>query len=523
MYDFHLRKLRKAGAAYAAYKYPGATLGYLHGNVPGAVLGDFVQKKVMYTKWPETPTPKSRVRKKSYAESPAVPGYSGTGPWQGIPYSLPKKNMQVDKPGKFNPMYGGGGVNQLAGRASMRMQTKKLKSKRVRKVQVPKKLRKQIKQIMIGKNLTGKYVTSRIGCVGVASPAAANQPADITLYGVNTKPAYFYTNNGPSTYGFSSWFCPTWQGNTAPSLDVSSATQFKNFDALTFFHPAKFMDAASVLWHNKQIEEKGWTTQTGNIQNRITTAGAEGNQNRVSNVSFQIVNSFVEFEIKNVSQRSMTLRILTCEPKHKILSQYPLSTIVTGVGEDVVENGALYAVSSGVDPNNPLFNFRDSPYFAGQYKYDVMEVIVKGGETCKHSLQGPKNVEFNTAKFLVNTLNGEQYNMKGTKNVIIQVLPDAQITTSGIPGNYMEYSGAPSNNYKCPLIVTRIETIILKVPETAGFIKNDNVDGDIQTLNQKRNVTAYGNFANQAWGNTAYFGVDEENVAAGIMANGLYF
>jgi len=485
---------------------------------------DFPKEKHMYIpKSPVTPTPKSRVRKKAYAESPAVPGYSGTGPWQGIPYSLPKKNMQVDKRFKVNRPYGEGGVNQLAGRAAMRMQTKKLKSKRVAKVKVPKKLRKQIKQIMIGKNLTGKYVVSRVGNIAVASPNAAAVIPDVTLYGVVTKPAYFQTNNGATTNAYSSWFVPSSAAAAGASLDVSAVAMYNNYDALTFFHPAKFMDAASVLWNKKTVAENGWTTQTGNIHNRIDPAtGAEGSYNRVSNVSFHIVNSFVEFEIKNASKRQMHVRIVTCEPKHKILSQYPLSTAVDGIAEDATENGALYAVSTQADLNNPLFNFRDSPYFSGQYKYDVMEITIKGGETCKHSLQGPKNVEFNTSKFLVNTLNGEQYNMKGTKNVIMQVLPDNQLTAVGQPGRFMEYA-VSGNQYKCPIIVSRTETFVLKVPETAGFLKNDNADGEVQTLNQKRNVTAYGNFANQAYANVAYFGVDEENVAAGAIGGDIWF
>jgi len=483
---------------------------------------DFPKEKHMYI--PNTPTKAGKRRKKigpltktkAYLydddivmESPEVAGFKGTN-------ALPKKMQK----------YGNGTVNSLAGRASMKRTTKKLKSKTVKKVYVPKKLKKQVNQILTGKELTGKYVTSRIGNIGVSNPGSNPNKASFTIYGVATRPAVFALQSDPSTYNYCSWFCPITLPTirqATPTLSVATALNYDPCDALTFFHPAKFMDAASVLWNNKGINDIGWLTQTDNITTRIAAAGADPSHNRPSNVQFTIVNSFVEFELKNMSMRQVKIRIVTCTPKVKIQNNYPLNVVVDGIAADNAENGALAAPNSNADINNPLFNFRDSPSFTSQFKYDTVEVIIKAGETCKHSLQGPKNIKFDTQKYLVNELNGEQYNMMGTKSVILQVMADVQPKLlTLIPGHYHETLPAATDNYKLPIAVTRTETFILKCPATAGFLKNDEVDGEAQALNLKRRITGYGNFASYNAALVEYKGHDEEQPATAI-AESLYF
>lgn len=430
--------------------------------------------------------------------------------------NLGKKLFPKQMPVARKRKYSGSPQNALGGRAAMKMQTKKLKSRRGKKVVVSKKLRKQVKQIMNGKELSGKYVVSRMGTIGVSNPTS--QTPTVSIYGVATLPTHFQLWTQKSTWDYSSWFIP--QKVDASTNDVTVNTNFNPHDAYTFFHPAKFIDAASVLWGGKAITPQGWLSQTQNITTRAAADGGMGDPNRVSNVRFHIVNSFVEFEIKNVSQRELKIRIINCTPRIKLASQYPLTTLVEGIAEDITENGIMAASQSDAYLNNPLFNPRDCAYFSGQYSYSLMEIVIKPGETCKHSIQGPKNVTWDSKNFLINKLEGEQYNMKGTQSCIFQVLPDVQVTDTNLAaGSFI--NTANSNVFKLPIVVNTIETFNLKCPESAGFITLTGAPslGPTQLLNQKRRVTAYGNFASYNNGNLAFAGIDEEQPASSIAAS----
>lgn len=474
-----------------------------------------------YTQW-QALTERARsvgrsVRRYSDSEYPSSRGVVGPfGAKLKTAYSRnvpPKKRM-----GKMrNPI---SVENKLAGRASMKYQTKKLKAKKIKKVRVPRKLRKQIGQVLSGKHLFGKYVTCRMGAIGVCNVDA--QPASIALFNTGARPGHFTLNSAGNCNSYSSWFMPIAQG--APTNSASTSSNYDSGAAFTYFHPAKFMDAASVMWNQKAVSNTGWLTQVGNIQTRVdTTTGAIGDTNRTSNVIFDIVNSYVQFEIKNNSQRELQIRILKCTPKNKVSTTYPLDTLITGVGEDSTENGGLLQFG-GQNVNDALLSIKDIPYFSGNFKYDVMQILIKPGETCKHSIQGPKNVKFDTRHFLINALDGEQYNMKGTMNCLFQVLPDMQVDDTVLwPGRFMGSDTAASALMRLPLSVEVTECFKLKVPEAAGFIKNNTAAGTTQLLNLKRPINVYGNFANFNEGVAqAYTGNDEEQPGTNI-SNGTKF
>lgn len=491
---------------------------YLGDNNPSGLFTDRnidLMKKIGAEIWKKGKGVGNKVYK-YYRDQPAA--YPGTGGTRPLPTVLTHKKKMPARRGKYKVSE----TNALAGRASMKRQTKKVKLARRKKVRVPKKLRKQVNQILTGKELTGKFVTIRQGTIGVAFPKKSAGPVTVPTYSIlgtiGVSPAIFQLVGQGNINSYSSWFMPIKQQAGTNSVELS--TFFDPSGAFTYFHPAKIMDAASCMWNRKIPNDVSWLTQDGNIQTRANTSnGAVGDTNRVSNVRFHIVNSYVEFELKNNSQRELQVRILGCAPKHKILNNYPLNTWIGAVAEDQSENGAI----AGVDPNTPALNPRDLPYFNGQYKTDITVIKIRPGETCKHSVQGPRNVVFDTSKYLVNNLDGEQYNMKNTYSCIFQVLPDMQVDQSVLwPGRFHSVDTGDDLKVRMPLSIETHETFILKCPETAGFIERAVVAGSAQPLNLKRRITMINNVANRPEGNAqAYTVVEEEQPATTIPSNSL--
>lgn len=406
------------------------------------------------------------------------------------------------------------GINSLAGRATMtRINTKVTKATKKKGVRVPKKLKKQIKQVLKSKMIYGEYKEEKVflGGYTIGNSAAVTKPQKSVLGMASQYMMSFPGNAGVGAPGISNSRC-LFQCFSIKKDDAHLPASYSESDVMMYFHPLKILNAASVLWNDKPIRN-GWLVEGGNITTRVDSATGAVDNSLIQNVKIDIVDSFVTFEIKNHSGRSLVLQIFHCYPKTKVAKSTALTSFIDSINEDGKKNGPLTLDNYGYADLIPFLDPGDSKQFRENWKYERVNIIIKAGETCKHTLQGPKNFTYDFSKLY---LNGEDLNNfipKHTCNVMIGVVPEVVLReTDYLPGRLLQHNVVDKAYLGLPFTVRVQETFKLRCPENAGFIEKAVSAGDGQTLNLRRFKKAFIDFSNQNYDpSVTYNTVDEEN------------
>lgn len=419
---------------------------------------------------------------------------------------LPKTNMKRKS---------AGAPNALAGRATMKRRGSKLiKPRKVKKVRVPKRLKKQIKQVLTAKMIYGSYKVCKMGTIGIASLGSTNpvDPVKDVLGMTAQLMSYHPKSSAGTTYNRSLWFCPLSQ---ITSADPATPGNYATGSPWVFFHPLKYLDAASILWNNKAIAAD-WGGRTGNIETRVNTSTGAGSSSKTDGVKLNVVNSFVQFELKNNSKRSVTIVAYHIKSKNKLQRQTAITAWLDAFTEDSTTNGPMKYIASSGGLTDPLMGPGDSVAFNQNYKYETVKIIIKPGETCTHSLKGLRNAVIDYGKMYQDNLDLEDYITKDCVQVVFAVIPDMQVVTSSSAstGAFIYAPDATGNVLADPISIKWTEYYKLKCPETAGFIQKAVSAGSGQPLNLKRFCKAFANFATyNVTEPVAYTGADEEQPA----------
>lgn len=417
-------------------------------------------------------------------------------------------------------------VNRQAMRASMSKRgSHKIKSIRGKqsKVKVSNKLREKIKKVVEEKKAPGTYIKSVQGTIGSCITSVVAGTFQTTINGIVNQigviPMY------SDTAGLGGQQCCWFQAITP----WGQANNLQNGWDMSFFTPAKIMDAASILWNGKPMAADPYQT-TGNFTTQTSNAGLPQNQFR-SNL--HIKNAYVTFEFKNNGQRTMTLLVRHCVPKVKFCTQSPLQCFQSGVYVDTNisgnANGPLIPYpGSATDSFAQYMNDIDLPWthvdnFKRNWKYETVKIVIAPGETCKHSIQGPKNMTVN----FNDLYNGAgfqfySYYKKTSLAVVIGVVPDLVYASStGVRTNYtgrwVDFTNKDDPNYRNPISVEWKEHYDLAMPETTGFTSAVLAGGTTQSLNLRSKKYAsykYGDNIDEAAAVVTRY--DEEQPATSI-------
>lgn len=425
---------------------------------------------------------------------------------------VPKKVSLPNKMPKFLST-----VNSLADKASMkRRHSKNAMGRRgPRKIAVPKKLKKQIKQVLTGKMIYGAYKTVRIGTIGCCTLGSLN-PVDATktVLGMTSQIVSIHPKSSVATsYNRSLWYAPLGANATDPAV----AASYTSSSAFIFFHPLKYLDAGSILWNNKAINED-WSIQTDNIQTRVSTTAGTPATAITDGLKLNVVDSYVQFTLKNNTKRQVTVTAYHIKSKNKLQKDTVINAWVNALAQDVATNGPVKQYG-GSGLNDPLLNPGDSLSFNQNYKYETVSIVMKPGESCTHSIQGLKNTVIDYGKMYQDSTDILDYITKDTVQVLFSVQPDLQTTTSGgfTSGSFMYAPNSTDNTFVDPVTVVYQEVFKLKCPEQAGFIQRAVAAGTGLPLTLKRYCKAFGNFATvNVTEPVTYTGADEQQPGSDI-------
>jgi len=422
--------------------------------------------------------------------------------------------------------------NAQAMRASMKTRghknVKSIKGKR-RPIHVSKSLREKVKKVVESKKYFGSYTTLKQCIIGVARNGivAANNDYSRTLSVGQYSGQLMYVRTGTNT---TKTACRWWY-NGAPYVgDIVPI----GYD-FNYFTPQKLMDAAAVCWNSKPIAPD-YTLQAGNFYNSTVTASGAASTTSSSNpnvlgLKLHIVNSFVTFLLKNCSQRVLKVTAYHCVPKVAVPTALPLSAFRSAIqnqGQNSTDSNRIfrqfgdnvatqvpdvYLNDCGVEPN--MF-----PGFNSTYKYETKEMLISPGETCAHSVQGPKNMDVDFSKLYLSGTNEAAGLWKKTScSVMFKVEIDLQFATTGLPGgtNGTGRFAPLLDGISDPIAVEIQETYKLTMPDIAGFIESNTAAGTEQVLNSRRNSRVFANFTSTPGiVQPGYNRYDEENAAAVI-------
>jgi len=411
----------------------------------------------------------------------------------------------------------------LVTRSSMAV-SGKTKVKKTRRVKVPSRLAKQIKQVMSGTTARGQYVTIKSGFIGNVITTGVSPFFTAGDDMGKTQMAIAFNRSG-GLHG-RTLFNQLFQYVPAASTAIVPAT------GLNYFTPAKILDAASVLFNNKSPGANPYAT-TGNLS--VLSNNATGAPAVVpGQLKVNLLSSWVKFTLKNVSDRVVTVEAWECTPTLKFQNINPLATMVGQIESlsEVTTDTNFQYIFGGNNSNQCFFDTAVDPFHIGKkhmglklaWKKRVM--VLAPDETCVHSIKGPSGLmDFTKILNVQSNVAGTNPTASTDLNILLKnwsvgvvfgvsgdyVLPTATATSAG-KWVFSTTDGALS----APIAVEVQEGYRVAVPEIAGFITQNGIAGTSQQLNARKPKTIVWNQINT--GAVAYRVSNEVNPIADVAA-----
>lgn len=411
-------------------------------------------------------------------------------------------------------------AQKLVQRSAMKV-TGKNKLKTIEDVTVSPYLRLAVNKINRGKDAYGDYTEIRAGWVGTIQQAFGNA-SSFTLSGLSLGSTAVLAHGpaGPAAAGGRSMFGALI--NYQPAL--GTAPVLIAGTNLEFFTPAKILNAASVLWNQKAPVINGYEVTPNNLSTLYNpTTGVESNANAGS-LKVNVMNSYVQFELKNVSDRPVHCVIWECTPKLKFGVQTPI--------QDIANVEVIAQSNAGQERRTQLFgNITSlSETHVDPFKFNVpsnwtikkRDMVLAPDEQCNHSIQGPKGILDYQKLFNAGVSQQSLLLKKWSVACVIGIYPEVVKpldSTAGGTGGALSFQGNATAQMGCPVHVKMVERFKLSVPEIVGSIKNTNVLDATQLINARKERITVVNFIPEV-GLRPYLVSNEVNPVAEVAGSG---
>ena len=392
--------------------FAGGTLGYIHNNVPGAIKGYLLGKKL--AQYSDSMAP---IKRKLSYQDPTPRGWKRRATTSAVYRGLGKS---IHKGPTYRPYrYRGGPYRSIGSNAAA------VKNKRVKGVRHKKK-----KSLMI----TSKFKQK------------VHKALDEEIKGKYLKVMY--------------------RRMTPPALQNSQQTM----DEAQIFMPLHFADAADVLFNRATATEIP------------TVAGLDWTNTYIR--KDRILNSWVTYEAKNMSQRTYTLKMYVVKPKAKT----PTNVAPNDAFADWIV-GLQVANAGGTNPLNNTPNTlycipQDSPQFDQFWKAECTTVVLQPGNSHTFFIQGPSDYVIDYSKYVNKSITGGPEYMAAwgpfTRNVFFVAYAD--LVTSTLAGSGRFISGGAGVG---GIVFEKKEFFSMACPESAGFKYPIVVAGMQQQLDNK--------------------------------------
>jgi len=419
-----------------------------------------------------------------------------------------QKSLKFGAGKKSTVMYGPqprmiarGDVNRAAVTRTAMKVVGKTKTKRTPTVKVPSRLRKQIKQVLVGQQAVGTYKTIKEGYIGSIMPSVAGAFNGDDL-GAGNNQVY---------YGQSDWIPGKTWFNTLCTMGLGIGASALSGAGMNYFTPAKILDAASVLFNEKTITRDPYVT-TNNLSTVMNTNTGNPNPTQNGKLKINVLESYVKFSIKNVSNRVLTLEIWECMPTQMFQETNPLNTLKSiwdgfGTADPTQHTAFEYADGSGT--TNTVRGFYETgidqleiakSHFDYKFTWKKRTMILPPDETCIHSIRGPKGIfdysklqRTNTTLPIPAPITTNTCLFKGwSVGVVMAVSGDQVLVQNGVnpsQGGRKNYTLGALAVMGAPLAIEVIESYKVAVPEVAGFLTTSALPGSRQMLNLRKHRT----------------------------------
>jgi len=385
-------------------------------------------------------------------------------------------------------------VNARVDKTSMK-KTGKAKVKKRSVVKVSPYLRKAIKQVNQGETATGLYKRSFTGLVGNI-PHYDTVDLNLGTFQMLTANSAVYMGASRTKFpGHKTWFTQLVSGQAAQPVTVSPHMD------LNFFTPTKFWHAASVLF-NRRVERDDVYALKDKMLASVSIGGEQ--TATASNVKIEIVKSYMEMTIKNLSARTLFVDIYECVSLMKFNSKNPLQDLqaqftnlqdnATGTQDNLIQ---YWQAGTKLGPSLSLLTDPnvDQPALmkanGWKWKYEKRTMFLAPGEICQHTVSGPSGVLDLQKTWDPQSLTYKTDNaMKDfSKHLMISVRADPILRTIGVNHglSYTPVNNNQANEMFSFISINCNEVMSIKVPEIAGFaLDTTPVLGDGQTLNLRK-------------------------------------
>ncbi|AMB42972.1 hypothetical protein [Circovirus-like genome DCCV-7] len=431
-------------------------------------------------------------------------------------YILPQKKMPK---GKANTAVRA--QKALVNRSSM-VSKGKVRVKKTKTIKVSPRLRKQIKQVLVGQQARGSFTTIKNGFVGSLIGASGDI---FTLAGDDldkTQAQVVYGSGALSIPGRTLFNqLVDWRPSPTACAIVPQT-------GLNFFTPGKIIDAASVLFNKKGYGQP--YNVNGNLTVTYAKPGGQPIPTNPGKLKINVLSSSVQFTIKN---RVVSMDIWECTPTLKFQETNALQTVLTQsqtlTDDAAVDNSFEYFINRAapvhkqtaiLDPSVDMVALASS-VMGLKFKWKKRSMVLAPEETCIHSITGPKGIlDYSTLTTTVPNTAGTA----ATSGVILDSLVKGWSVSCIIAchGDYVQPISASQGGrfvwaaaagvLGMPVAVEVKETYHIAVPEVAGFLTQDGGAGSVQMLNLRKKRIAVWN--QQQVGNTAYTVSNEVNPLA---------
>lgn len=384
----------------------------------------------------------------------------------------------------------------LVNRSAMKV-TGKTKLKKTKNVKVSAKFRQGVKKVLEGQGARGTYITVKGGMVGSLCFSGGG---GFTISDMGGTQAGLYGCGANQPAGARTLWSALGTWGLATNVNLRAQT------AMTYFTPAKILDAASVLFNSKSLGDPYLTTN--NLTTVQSNSAGAPNVGRPGTLKINVLDSYVNYTLKNVSNRVVTMDIWECTPKLKFQVSNALDSLSNTYGflSDVVDDhpvGHYTGVTTGTADYLMFTESRTDPlgvaakYLGYQWTWKKRSMILAPDETCVHSIKGPRGeLDFSKLKTTPDRAVApvEQLNvlLKGWSiSVIMSVRGDQVLnpTSTGWLGQPVAYySGTTENQFVAmPVAVEIQEGYRIGVPEVAGFMASTGIGaGTSQMLNLRK-------------------------------------
>lgn len=440
------------------------TLGYILGDRRGSNLA-----RRLFRTYRKRMAPTGRSRSRGRTRSPrgvlATPqstlSFQSTNPFRSrsgrrAPRSSSRSTMSISGRSIASTIRSADSTNVVQ-KANKRKGTKVHKEGLKKRVKVPKKLRKQVKQILENKGPVGSLMEIK-----------------------------------------SQKITPT-DGQSVFMLGNTSENQPNLFD------PCYIQYVASTLFNGAAATQTPLIGNAGFFSPRT--------------LRVEVIKQSVTYRVKNNTARTFTLKFLDLSPKSRNFGNgfNPLTFWTAAFQQEGTANSPNNPNVYNINPLTLYAHPKMSDAFKNLYEVDETIVYLEPGKDYIHKLNGPNKKLYDYQKFWSGsspTAGVFDNQQKFIKQTMLIIIPDLTSTTGGQAGRYVDIPAAPG-----PYGICMEQTTYTKIhmPEQAGFAwPTVTPTTGNQPLNKRMRVYAINDFTPAQAGTVAP--IEDENPSEAIVA-----